>query len=61
MVNIKEASHGYIAALESDHFQVPKEHVDILLANEAIGEKDPMNRAQALTDLVKRDMLVMAI
>jgi len=31
ITNIKEAIHGYIAALEADHLPIPEEHFDTLL------------------------------
>ena len=31
ITNIKEAIHGYIAALEEDNLQVPEDHFDTLL------------------------------
>jgi len=31
ITNIKEAIHGYIAALEEDNLQVPEDHFDALL------------------------------
>ncbi len=31
IVNIREAIHGYIAALEEDHLPVPKENFEALL------------------------------
>jgi len=31
ITNIKEAIHGYIAALEEDNLQVPEDHFDALV------------------------------
>jgi len=31
IVNIREAIHGYVAALEEDHLPVPEEHFEALL------------------------------